>query len=161
MKMSYDEYVNAKKEAEEFKRLYKRSKIVVDEVTIGMSSDTDDDHSGRYGMEITGHGFKQIAERLEELATDHVHIYKDVFVKDDPFDMLLIPTNLKMFVFNILREAERLGDKWRSKSSAKGGIEYVYTMEIKKWCKGKNRCTFTCIIEDNNIKTGYFDYGNK
>lgn len=158
--MSYEQFVEIKKKVADLEKSLKDSKKSMLAITELVKTD-EGKHNGRFGLEFTGHGFTQISQRLEDISGDHEHIYKDVFNIENPSESIMFPSNLKIFVLQILLAAEKAGNKWKSKKSNKGGTEYIYTMEIQKWRSGNDRCIFTCIIEENNIKTGYFDYDNK
>jgi hypothetical protein len=116
-----------------------------------------DFNDGQYGVEFTAHAVANIATRLEEMASENQNIYNDVFRPDSQMDALIIPSNLKSFVISLLSIAveEKTIEKKASKS---GGFEYHHTTNIKKWTVGKKAVKFTCVVENNTIKTGYFNY---
>ena len=114
---------------------------------------------GSHGVEISAHAFKQISERLELLAFDYDIIYRDFINIENPSQSKSIPSNLKSFVLTLIAQAKKKGSfsKEPSKNTT-GGFEYRYNIEIKKWSDAKNTLLFTCIVENNNIKTGYFNW---
>ena len=118
---------------------------------------TQDGNDGSYGLELSGHAFKQLSERLETLALENVSIYKDVF-KDSTTSSLLLPSNLKSFIITLIANAKKRGDftKDKSKNSA-DGTEYRYTIDIKSWSTEKT-LQLVCIVENNYIKTGFFNF---
>lgn len=117
-----------------------------------------DDGDASFGIEFTAHAFKQIAERLEELALSDGIIYSDVF-KSDPSESLMSPSNLKSFVITLLADA-RKKNNFKEDTSKSNGIEYRYTINISKWSNEKT-LQFIAIVENNNIKTGFFNWVNK
>ena len=119
-----------------------------------------DECDGSFGIEFTGHAFKQISERLEEIAMESPAIYKDVFKEESPHDSLLLPSNLKSFVITLLSNANKKGHfKAEDSKSNKNanGTEYRYTINMKKW-SGEKLLQFIAIVEDNYIKTGFFNW---
>jgi len=118
------------------------------------------DSDGSYGIEITSHAFKQIAERLEALALENSKIYKDAFNSEDPSRSYLLPSNLKAFVVTMIANARKKGNFSKEQSRGNSGnVEYHYTVIIKDW-GGDNgkQLEFTGIVENNHIKTGYFNW---
>lgn len=114
------------------------------------------DNFGSYGLELTGHAFKQISERLETLAMENPIIYKDVFKKVDT-DCLLLPSNLKTFIITILAGARKEGGVSEERSRNGSGSEFRYTANLTKWSVDRN-LQFVCIVENNCIKTGFFNF---
>jgi len=112
---------------------------------------------GGYGIELSAHAFKQISERLENLAFGNSAIYSDVF-KNEKCETLLLPSNLKSFIITMIADARKKGNfvKEKSKNSS-GGIEFRYTIEMSKWSNDK-LLEFICIVENGNVKTGYFNW---
>lgn len=111
---------------------------------------------GGFGIDITAHAFKQVSERLETLAIENPNIYNDVFNKDDPSKSLLTPSNLKSFIISVIANA-RLEKKYSTDKSKSNGIEFRYKVIISKW-SGDRNLEFTTIVENNHIKTGFFNW---
>lgn len=114
---------------------------------------------GSHGVEISAHAFKQISERLEILALENDDIYRDFINVSNPSQSKSIPSNLKSFIITLIASAKKKGSfsKEPSKNTT-GGFEYRYNIEIKKWSDAKNTLQFVCIVENNNVKTGYFNW---
>jgi hypothetical protein len=87
-------------------------------------------NDGSYGMDFSGHAFKQISERLEILAMENPAIYKDVF-KESRSDWLLLPSNLQTFIITLLANARKKGNFKEEKSKNSNGTEFRYTIDIK------------------------------
>jgi len=113
---------------------------------------------GSCGLDLSAHAFKQISERLEKLAIENTVIYEDVFNRQTKSECILLPSNLKSFVITLVANAHRKGEfsKEPSKNNS-AGVEYRYSIEIKKWSSDKD-LYLICIVENNNIKTGYFNW---
>ena len=109
-----------------------------------------------YGLEITDHVFRQIAERLEEEAMAHTSVYDDVFNVGEPHKSLIVPSNLKSFLINMIAIArkEKTFDK---KTSRNGGIEFKYVVTISKWNTEHQEMQLTIIVENHAIKTAFFN----
>ena len=137
-------------------RIHNKRRLVEDLKQELKSSDSD----GACGIEFTAHAFKQISERLEELAMESTVIYKDVFNIKSPSDSLLVPSNLKSFVITLLANANNTGcyepEESRSNKTS-SGIQYKYTMNMTKW-SGEKSLQFIAIIESGYIKTGFFNW---
>jgi len=120
---------------------------------------TSKESDGSHGVDISAHAFKQISERLESLAMENDYIYRDFINIDEPPKSMSIPSNLKCFIFTLVASAKKRGgfSKENSKNTA-GGFEFRYNIEIKKWSTPKGTLQFVCIVENNNIKTGYFNW---
>jgi hypothetical protein len=129
-------------------------KRVVEELKDELSQDKND---GSYGLELSGHAFKQLSERLEILALENVAIYRDVF-KDSTTSSLMLPSNLKSFIITLIANARKKGDFTKDKSkNSSDGVEYRYTIDIKSWSNEKT-LQLVCIVENNYIKTGFFNF---
>lgn len=113
-------------------------------------------NDGSCGVNITDHAFKQIAERLEEIAMEHDFIYSDVIKPDEPQNSLLLASNMKSFIITMLADAKSKGN-FKEEDSKSGGKEYRFTIDIKKWSHDKN-LQFVAIVESNKIKTGFFNW---
>lgn len=111
---------------------------------------------GGLGVEMSAHAFKQIAERLEILAMENPTIYQDVFKPDNPQDSLLLASNMKSFIITSIANA-RSKNLYKKENSKNSGFEFRYTIEIKRWSNEK-ALEFVAIVENNNIKTGYFNW---
>jgi len=114
---------------------------------------------GSYGLDMSAHAFKQLSERLEGLALENSIIYKDVF-KDAKSECLLMPSNLKSFIITLIADARKKGNFIKDKSkNTPDGIEFRYTIDLKSWSNEK-KLQLVCIVENNNIKTGFFNFVN-
>jgi hypothetical protein len=149
--MKYKEYAKTYHEIVDTTRVLNIKKRNLEELINELKED------GKYGLEFTSHGFSQIAEKLEDLAGDNQMIYNDVIRPDSPQDALIIPSNLKSFVISLLSMALEEGNVVEKDSRTKGK-EFHYITVIKKWLINKKVIEFTCIVENNCIKTGYFNY---
>lgn len=115
---------------------------------------TSKEGDGSHAVDISAHAFRQICERLEILAAENELIYKDCINES-----IFFPSNLKVFVINLIAEARKKGSYSKEPSkNTDGGYEFRYQIEIKKWSDAKSTLQFTCIVENNNIKTGYFNW---
>lgn len=123
------------------------------------SSLTSNEGDGSHGIEISAHAFKQISERLEMLAKEYDEIRRDFVKLDDPDASLSMPSNLKSFIITLIASAKKKDtySKENSKNTA-GGFEFRYNIEIGKWSTPKSTLQFVCIVENCNIKTGYFNW---
>jgi hypothetical protein len=113
-----------------------------------------------FGIEFTAHAFRQVSERLEFLAMENPVIYNDVFKKEMPSDSLLLPSNLKSFVITLLADARKKNNFTEEESKNSNGIEYRYTINMNKWSDDK-LLQFVAIVENNHIKTGFFNWVQK
>jgi len=111
---------------------------------------------GSCGIDFTGHAFKQISERLEEIAMMSPVIRKDVFRDDEVSQSLMLPSNLKSFIITLLASALKNGNV-KEEDSKSNGKEYRYTVDMSKW-SGEKNLQFIAIVENNNIKTGFFNW---
>lgn len=119
-----------------------------------------DENNKSCGLEFTGHAFKQISERLEEISMENSIIYREVFKSSSPSDCLLMPSNLKSFIITILSDANKNGQYKEEESRSNknsDGTEYRYTINMNKW-SGDKALQFIAIVENNYIKTGFFNW---
>lgn len=134
-------------------QLYNQKRLI-DDLRKKLTAPTDD---GSYPLDMTAHGFKQISERLEAIAKEESVIFTDVF-SADPLKSILVPSNLESFVFTTLAVARKSGKFTKEKSKSNSSkSEYHYSVTIDKWSVGR-RLEFVAIVEDNRIKTGYFNW---
>ena len=149
----YLEYAEMLSEHSTVELKLRNIKRIIEELKIDLFQDGND---GSYGIELSGHAFKQISERLEILALENILIYKDVF-KDPKAECLLFPSNLKSFIITLLADARKKGNFVKDKSKNSQGCEYRYTIDIKSWSNDK-ALQLVCIVENNYIKTGFFNF---
>lgn len=147
----YRDYAKIYHEIVDLSRSLNTKRRELDVLTCELSKD------GKFGLELSAHAQSQISERLEDLTNDNQIIYDDVFRPESQQDALIIPSNLKSFVFSLLSKAidEESVEK---KSSRSGGYEYHHNTVVKKWVSGKKVIQFTGIVENGVIKTGFFNY---
>lgn len=115
-----------------------------------------DGNDGSCGLDVSDHAFKQIAERLEALALEHSFIYRDVIKPDSHQESLLLASNMKSFIITLIADAKLKGNVTEDNSKS-GGVEYRYIIEMKRWSRDKS-LQFVAIVENNNIKTGFFNW---
>jgi hypothetical protein len=114
--------------------------------------------NGSVGIEFTGHAFKQISERLESLSMENFLVHQGVF-KENPSDNLLLPSNLKPFIINLLAKARSDNSFTEQLSKSNDGCkEYRYIVDLSEWSDDSKTLQLTCIVENNCIKTGYFNW---
>jgi hypothetical protein len=119
----------------------------------------EEDTDGIVGIEFSAHAIKQIQERLEALANESSVIYRDVLNTEHPEESILWPSNTKAFITGIMAKASDNGsvspEPSRSNSTS---YEYHYKIEIQKWSTDDKKLMFIGIVENNTIKTGYFNW---
>lgn len=116
------------------------------------------DDKGSCGKEFSASGFRIISEGLEKKALESHIVYNDVFKEGDPTASLLNPSNLKSFVITLMADAHKKGNfKEKPSKNDKNGVEFKYTIEMKKW-KGEKNLRFEVIVENGFIKTGFFNW---
>jgi len=116
---------------------------------------------GSFATDFTAHAFKQLSERLEELALENPKIFKDVFPDGSPSESLLLPSNLKSFIITLIADARKKGHfKEEESKNTSGGVEYRYTIDMRKWSNDKT-LQLVVIVENNCIKTGFFNWVQK
>lgn len=150
----YLEFAELLSELSESELKIRNMRRIVDEIKEELAQPGND---GSYGLELSAHAFRQISERLETLSLENIAIYKDVF-KESKSEWLLLPSNLKSFIITLLADARKKGNFIQDKSkNTPDGIEYRYTIDIKKWSNDK-MLQLVCIVENNYIKTGFFNF---
>lgn len=117
------------------------------------------DDTGMYPTKVTDHAMAQISDRIEALAYKSKNAYEDIFSKSHE-ESLLLPTNLKCFTLTMVGKALEDGT-YKSVKSRSGGKEYRYNVNISKWKTKDKELMFTIIVENNNVKTGYFNLVDK
>lgn len=117
-----------------------------------------DQGDGGYGTELSAHAAKQISERLESLASESVKIRSDVFNIEDDASSLIWPKNMRSFIIGMLAKARSKNSFSIVDSKNGSGKECHYKIEIQKWHSGQKSLVFTGIVENNVIKTGYFNW---
>ena len=117
---------------------------------------------GPYGLELSAHAIANISTRLEVLAHENSHIYKDIMNRENPNKSLIWGSNMKAFIIGILANANKKGEykEYPSKSN-NGNKEYHFRFEINKWSTNDKKLIFVGIVESNVIKTGYFNWEEK
>jgi hypothetical protein len=118
------------------------------------------DDDGSHATIISSHAFDQISDRLEQVTRESGAAYSDIFSKQ-PEDILFIPSKLKAFIITMLSKAREDGSFEKKRSKNSNGFEFVYNVNISKWSKNGSTLLFTCFVENNVVKTGYFNFVNK
>jgi len=96
---------------------------------------------------------------MEPLIRESDVIYQDFLNSKDLNQSLSFPSNLKAFIITLVANAKKKGNYTKESSkNTPNGYEFRYNIEIKKWSEPKRTLQFTCIVENNNIKTGYFNW---
>jgi len=157
-----DEYINYAESLSELTameaQIHNKKRYVEDLKKQLMDPDAGD---SSFGIEFTAHAFRQISERLEALVMENPVIFKDVFKDDSPSESLLMPSNMKSFIITLLSDARKKNNFTEEESkNTNNGIEYRYTINMNKWSNEKT-LQFIAIIENNYIKTGFFNWISK
>ena len=118
----------------------------------------DQDKDGRFGVNISAHAIARVGEHLESLALKHAVIYQDVMKSGSPTESLIWPSNMKIFIIDMLVKAIEKNDFIVKPSQNSNGQEYHYTIEVKKWSNSAHKLNFTGVVESHNVKTGYFNW---
>jgi hypothetical protein len=118
------------------------------------------DKDGSCAIEFSDHAFKRIAEHIESLAMQRTDIFIKVFRSDSPVESVVAPSILKTFILALMAKARKDGrvTKLPSKKNA-GSFEYHHIIEIEDWSDEDRRLIFTGIVENNKLKTGFFNWG--
>jgi len=121
----------------------------------------DINNNNSYPTSLTDHAFNQICDRLEELSLKYSVVYSYIS-SVDVWDSLFVPSILRKFVFESVYNAIK-NNSVVSKKSRSGGIEYIYNDNMTDiWAIGNNKeITFSIIVENNVVKTGYFNVHDK
>jgi hypothetical protein len=151
----YQEYAEAFAEKAEIDSKIKNLSRLVDDLKREIK---EHDNTGEYGLNITAHACNQISKRLESLAAENSVIFKDVMNMENPSSSLIWPTNMESFVLGMLAKARLSKDFTVEDSKNSSGKEYHYNIEIRDWATENKRLIFTGLVENNNIKTGFFNW---
>lgn len=137
----------------EEKKLYNIRRLVED-----LKSEIRESDNPSFPIELTAHAFKQISERIERLAMENSTIHINVFGQS-PQDSILIPSNLRTFVILLMSKAMKDGriDRRPSKHTS-GSEEFHYVIDIDDWSSTDQVLQFTAVVENNVIKTGFFNW---
>lgn len=150
----YVQYAETYSESITLKGTLHNCERMLEELKASLTSPESD---GGFGVEVSAHAFKQISERLEELASQNKAIYDDVFRRDEPLASLILASNLKSFIITTLANAHKKGNFSKEKSKNSSGVEFRYIVDINKW-SGQKTLQFVVIVENNYIKTGFFNW---
>ena len=117
------------------------------------------DDANMFPTKVSDHAMAQIHKRLEELAHKSKRAYEDILLR--PADeSLLMASNLECFILAMVGKAYE-DETYKSKKSRGGGIEYIYNINMSKWKTDDKELFFTVIVENSNVKTGYFNLVDK
>lgn len=106
---------------------------------------------------LSDHALAQIMNRLEDLTAQSSSAYNILFNSDVNIkDSLFIPSNLKTFIFNSMKNA-LTNNTYKSKKSKSGGVEYIFNIYIPEFDTEDKKCVLTMIVENSTIKTGFFN----
>lgn len=158
LKERYIEYAEALSELTTLENRIHNKRRLVEDIRTELESNESDKS---FGIEFSGHAFKQISERLGELAMENPIIYEDVFKDGSPSESLIFPPNLKSFIITMLSNANKKGQYRKEESRSNknsNGVEFRYTINMKKWSGEKKLLQFIAIVENNYIKTGFFNW---
>ena len=113
----------------------------------------------QYPTSLTDHAFHQIITRLEEMTQQHKVVY-DYVMKGNVNESMFIPSNLQDFVFNNVLRAIK-NNTVKTKKSRSGGVETIFNTHMTEWNINPKEITFSCIVENGVVKTGYFNVHDK
>ena len=110
-------------------------------------------------IKITDHAMTQIHRRLADLANKSPKAFDDIMNKTADAS-LLDPDNLECFIFTMVSKA--YGDNSiKKKKSRSGSTEYVFNVNISKWKTKNKELVFSMMVENNVVKTGFFNLVDK
>jgi len=119
----------------------------------------EEDKEGKIGLDFSAHAIRQIQERLEILANESSSVYEDVFNTETPERSIIWPSNTRAFIIGMMaKAAENDGVTQESSRSNGSSCEYHYKIEIRKWSTADKKLVFVGIVENNIIKTAYFNW---
>lgn len=151
----YQQYTEALTEKTEMDAQIKNLSRLVDDLNKQI---TEGDVNGEYGLTLTAHAANNTSKRLESLAAESSVIFRDVMNTDNPPMSLIWPSNVESFVLGMLSKARTAGEYTVEQSKNSGKSEYHYNIEVKNWNSDNKRLIFTGIVENNNIKTCFFNW---
>lgn len=105
-----------------------------------------------YAVELSAHAFTNISARLHALTFESKIVYSDVTKPEEPNKSLLIPSQLRAFIISLIANA-KINEDFKIK-----GREYHYNIEMIKWSNSHHMLVLTAIVEENVVKTGYFNW---
>jgi len=106
-------------------------------------------------LNLSAHAYTRVSNRLEELTTKNPKTYKDIMTGDNKYS-LFIPSNLNKFIFDKVKVALKGGHITKKKSRS-GGDEFIFDIRIPEWDYEDKECVLSMAVENNNIKTCYFN----
>ena len=120
----------------------------------------DNSDDGSIALQISDHAFSRASHRLRELSSENPIIYRDVFPPAELEKSMLTPENLESFIITTISKS-RDDESFTSKKSRSGGVEFVYTVNMSKWSTANKQLYFVAVVENNNVKTIYFNWQEK
>jgi len=138
-----------------------KAKMDITHTTNMLNKSKSDLDAGKcYPTSLTDHAFHQIIDRLEELSLKYDVVYNDIMTKP-VYDSIFLPSKLREFVFDKVCVSIK-DDTKTSKKSRSGGVEYIFNVHMDNWnIGGGKHITFSVIVENNVVKTGYFNVHDK
>ena len=146
----YEEYVGMLKELPKLERDLSNFKISMNKLKTDIKNS---DNAGMFPVSISAHAYKNISDRLEVVTRNSYVAMSDAMEYN-----LFTPSNLNAFVINNIHTAINNNSYTKSRSG-KNSYEYKYKATLSTWVDidGKT-CDFTAIVENNNVKTGFFNF---
>ena len=112
-----------------------------------------------FAMHVTQHAATRAVSRLNECAVTEPKIMCDLVNQEHPERSLAIIENMHTFLITVLAHAFESGSYVEVPSrNNKGKSEYKYTTPVVKWIFKNKRLDICAHVEDNAVKTVYFDW---
>ena len=116
-----------------------------------------DSNNGAFPLLVTDHAIAQTLERLEALMRRSPRARRDIGERDFE-NSLLLHSNLRHFILiMVVRATEDNSVRPRKSRGGGKGTEYVYTVNLHKWKTRDKSLNMSIIVENNTVKTCYFN----
>jgi len=112
-----------------------------------------------FATSVTTHAAARASERIQAMAEEQPELFSDVINMKNPTMSLSLVANIRVFLISVLANAHADGKYSVGPSkSNEGKVEYKYVVNINKWVFDKRRIELVAIVEDNNVKTVFFNW---
>lgn len=143
--MLYDEFRNSYEQVNSVTSHYAVMKREEDNLTSKILENDD----GGLGTSLSSHAFRRVYDRIEKLLVENPFIYKAV---NDSGNTIFRPSNMFMFVTDLILKARLEGNFVKQPNG-----QYKYVTKVEEWCNDDFSVEFVCYVENNNIKTIFFN----
>lgn len=116
-------------------------------------SNIQEEDDGGLPLFISAHAFHRAYIRIEELMALHKSVYDNIAHSNNS---IFLPSNMVSFLYDYILHA-KLSNNYQKTARGDGGYKFKYWNYINDWSDDDYKIELVVFIEDNTLKTVFFN----